>query len=147
MTRDELLELFDETVGSARDILIRKNKDYSDGDDPWSNFNASTIFDVDPIVGILMRVVDKLKRIQTFAAKGELQVKDEPVLNSIIDVINYMALIRGMIKDMQAKEDPGKQYFEVNVDLPEVSNISIVDNFAREAGNPKNILFENGSFS
>jgi hypothetical protein len=75
-----------------------KNEDYSGATaDPFANFRASTVFGIEPETGILLRTMDKLKRIQSFISKGELSVKGEPVDDAIRDVINYMVLLKGMI--------------------------------------------------
>lgn len=100
MTREELLVLHSETCANARSIMEAKNKDYTSGaTDPFSNFKASEIFEVPGELGLLVRVLDKLKRINSFIKNGTLAVKDEPVDDAIRDVINYMVLLNGMIKD------------------------------------------------
>ena len=76
-----------------------KSQDYASGDDPFLNFRASELFGVDPVLGILLRVLDKLQRVRTFAVTGNLSVKTEPVDDAIEDVINYMILIKGLSKE------------------------------------------------
>jgi hypothetical protein len=80
--------------------MMKKNHDYRGGDDndPFANFRGSTSLGIQPILGILLRVQDKLMRIKTFEEKGELKVKGEGIDDALIDVINYMVLIRGMIE-------------------------------------------------
>ena len=90
----------------GRDIMMKKNHDYTGGSgDPYENFNGSVEFGVAPVVGILLRVQDKMKRIQTFVDKGELKVQGESVEDALIDVQNYMDLIFGIIK---GKRDESK---------------------------------------
>ena len=43
-------------------------------------------------------------RISTFDEKGELKVEDESVFDALIDVINYIVLIRGLIVDAEVDE-------------------------------------------
>ena len=97
MTRDELLDLFDRTMCECKEIMYAKNQDYAHGDDPFANFMACEILGVPAEIGILMRSMDKFKRIESFVKNGELQVKAESVEDAIQDVINYMVLLRGII--------------------------------------------------
>lgn len=98
ITAPELLALHESTCAAARDIMRAKNHDYTDGSvDPFANFRTSEILGVPGEVGILIRSLDKFKRIQTFVNKGTLLVKGESVDDAIQDVINYMILLKGMI--------------------------------------------------
>jgi hypothetical protein len=100
MTIDELMTLHESTCQEARDIMRAKNHDYTSGSkDPFANFRASEAMGVAPIVGILVRSIDKFQRIRSFVEQGELKVAGEPVDDAIRDVINYMILARGLAKD------------------------------------------------
>jgi len=95
--RDELIKLQENTFGRCQLILKAKNADYCHGDDPYKNFRSSQIFGISPIHGILMRVMDKIERINTFASKGSLDVQNESFEDSCEDIINYMVLIKGFV--------------------------------------------------
>jgi len=99
MTREELLELFEDTIGQCRLIIEAKNKDYSNGADPFLNFRSANFLGIAPELGILMRSMDKFQRIRTFVETGKLSVKSESVDDAIHDVINYMLLLKGMVKE------------------------------------------------
>ena len=100
MNKERLFELHQELNAEGMEIMRVKNNDYSGGvDDPFANFKDSTILGIEPELGIILRVLDKVKRIQTFIKKGELQVKGEPVKDAIIDIRNYFVLLAGMIED------------------------------------------------
>jgi hypothetical protein len=102
MTRDELLKLHKETCEKCFAIIRKKNQDYSGGTgDPFSNFTASEIFGVSGEIGILMRSMDKFQRIRSFVETGTLAVKSESVDDALEDVINYMILLKGLIKHKQ----------------------------------------------
>tara|TARA_Y100001973_G_C5209218_1_gene344296 strand:+ start:32242 stop:32571 length:330 start_codon:yes stop_codon:yes gene_type:complete len=101
-----LLELHEETCGEAFAIMRAKNHDYTSGsDDPFANFRASSFLGIHPIVGVCVRVVDKLQRIRTFAEQGTLQVKGESVSDACRDVINYMVLIQGIASESEESDD------------------------------------------
>ncbi len=98
-TIDELLALHQETCEKARAIMRAKNYDYTSGSiDPYANFRSSEVLGVPAELGVLVRVMDKLKRIQTFVTKGDLEVKSESVDDAISDIVNYMILVQGLIK-------------------------------------------------
>lgn len=100
MTTGDLLKLHRTTCDAARNMMRSKNHDYTDGSaDPFANFRTSEILGVAGELGILIRSLDKFKRIQTFINKGTLKVKGESVNDAIEDLINYMILLKGMIAD------------------------------------------------
>lgn len=104
MTIDELLKLHEETCQSARDIMRAKNADYTAGSaDPFANFRASEAVGVPGVLSILVRSLDKFQRIRSFVVRGKLEVKDESVDDAIQDVVNYMILAQGMLRDLKSQ--------------------------------------------
>lgn len=104
MTREELLTLHFMTCNQAREIMSAKNQDYAGGgSDPFGNFRGALFLGVEPEIGLLMRCMDKFKRIEAFVNTGTLAVKDEPVDDAIRDVINYMILLKGLVEERKSK--------------------------------------------
>jgi hypothetical protein len=101
--REILFELQHETFIKCQQIIEAKNADYADDGDPYSNFRSAEIFGVHPATGILLRVMDKIQRIKTFIKKNELAVKEESFEDACDDIINYMVLIKGLLKEQQSK--------------------------------------------
>jgi hypothetical protein len=102
MTKAQLIAMHKETCTAALATMEKKNHDYTSGsEDPFANFNASTAIGVHPAIGILMRCMDKFKRIQTFVERGKLEVANEGVEDAIEDVINYMILAKGVLRDYE----------------------------------------------
>lgn len=101
MTRERLFALHTELCGKGLEIMRAKNHDYTAGGSLFSNFRASERRGVPGEMGLLLRVDDKLSRIQTFIQQGTLLVKGEGVEDAIVDVINYMVLLAGMIEEKQ----------------------------------------------
>ncbi len=98
----DLLKLHEETCAQARDVMRAKNHDYTgDADDPFANFRASAVIGVQPVLGILMRMMDKFKRVETYVKLGDLAVNDESVEDSLDDCINYIILAKGMVREQQ----------------------------------------------
>ena len=77
-----------------------KNSDYTGGKsavDPFANFRCSKVLDIHPVHGILLRVMDKIKRIHSFVNDGELQVPNESVEDACDDIVNYAILAKAML--------------------------------------------------
>ena len=105
MTRDELFALHQEICRRALVIMQHKSADYATGSDPFANFKRGEILGFTSAeTGLMLRVVDKISRISTFLQKGELKVGNETVEDSIIDVINYMVLLHGMLADKEGRK-------------------------------------------
>ena len=99
---EKLLDLHDELCSKGREIMQAKNADYTCGSaDPYANFRISETMDIDPVVGIILRIQDKLQRIKSFSQMGELKVKGETVDDACLDIINYAVLVRGLLKERE----------------------------------------------
>ena len=99
MTRERLFALHTEITTLALEIMKDKNRDYSPSSDPLANFRDSRFLDIHPYNALLLRCLDKFRRIRTFTDTGRLHVKNEPVQDAIRDVINYMVLLAAMVED------------------------------------------------
>jgi len=109
------LFLHDKLCKAGKAIMMKKNHDYTGGSgDPYANFRGSTALGIGNIKGILLRVQDKMMRIKTFEEKGQLLVQDEGIDDALIDVINYMVLIAGLVKEIQDAEEKSSCTCEVS---------------------------------
>ena len=100
MDIQELLKIHDETCDKCKGIMQRKNSDYTAGKkatDVFANFNSSTILNINPVQGLLLRVIDKIKRIYSFTNDKQLQVSDESVDDACEDIVNYAILAKAML--------------------------------------------------
>jgi hypothetical protein len=101
MDRKELLDTHKEMCQKARTIMVVKNHDYAADNDPFKNFRAASFLDVDPGIGLLLRVLDKLARLHTYWQTRELRA--ESVDDAELDIINYMVLHRGLRGSTQCR--------------------------------------------
>ena len=111
MTIEDLLELHDQTCKSCRDIMLKKNNDYTGGKkatDIFANFNSSKILDIHPVQGLLLRVIDKVQRIRSFTNDKELSVPNETVEDACDDIINYAILAKAMLIEERSKIERNK---------------------------------------
>jgi hypothetical protein len=102
-TVKQLLKLHQDTCDKARETMKLKNHDYCGGAgagiDPFANFKGTEMLGIPAEIGILVRVLDKIKRLQTFVHKGVLKVKGESIEDAIEDSVNYLILLKGLIQD------------------------------------------------
>jgi len=99
MNKKEYFEFAEQFFKDCLEISKKKNADYTGGtDNPFSNFSSVEVLGISTEQGFLTRMMDKMKRIASFVEKGELQVKDESVIDTLNDLANYSALFAGYIK-------------------------------------------------
>ena len=102
MDRTELLKFHTSVCEDARNLMSLKNRDYAGngGSEPFANFTRCESMGVcQTEAGILVRVIDKISRMSSFLESGKMHVEDESFYDSMIDVINYMVLLGGYVKD------------------------------------------------
>lgn len=94
MTRDDLVRLHAALTAEAAALLRRKSHDYAAAaGDALGTLRACAAFGVSPLTGVIVRLSDKLGRLQTLAAsRARPQVVDESVRDTVIDAINYAVL-------------------------------------------------------
>jgi hypothetical protein len=87
------------------EITAKKNADYTGTDpDPFANFTrVESLGIASTEQGFLTRMVDKLCRISSYVQKGTLQVNDESVEDTLLDLANYSILLAGYIKSKKEK--------------------------------------------
>ena len=69
----------------------KKQADYGTDEDPFANITAAEEFGVSPLVGVLIRMNDKMTRLKSFVKKGN--IVNEPVEDRRLDLAVYA--IRG----------------------------------------------------
>lgn len=103
VTRDMLVKEVQETFEQCLEILGKKNTDYAKTTDAFANFRLSEMVGVGPERANLVRVADKIARISNIMDKPATAVSDETVADTINDVINYMAILKSMLKHRDDK--------------------------------------------
>jgi hypothetical protein len=93
-----LLTSVEQTFIQALQLATLKNQDYAGTDNPFKNFELSRIVGVTPERAILVRVTDKLSRISNLLDRKEVII-DEKITDSIVDAINYLAILKAMLEN------------------------------------------------
>ena len=97
-------ELYLDLCDELKAIHLKKSHDYGNGKDPLGNFEQAKDWGLTPYQGIMIRIGDKIARLQSFLIKGEL--KNESVDDTLTDLAAYALLAkvilrreRGPVKD------------------------------------------------
>lgn len=95
---DTKVNTFEDVTINLRGLYDKKNRDYSD------SFGKS--FEEWGLPMVCIRLNDKLNRLSSFAKNQEMQVKDESVRDTLMDLANYaiMTLVEMELKDRATKE-------------------------------------------
>lgn len=83
---------FYEILKDMADLHSRKNHDYAGTSDPLKNLRACTRIDLEPFMGVLVRLQDKWSRLEEFVKSGKLMVKNESVIDTLMDNAVYSVL-------------------------------------------------------
>lgn len=78
---------FEVVVQEVLEMHRRKGADYGTKEDFFANVSASAHWGIEPWVGAMMRVSDKVARLQS-AAKGST-LKNEGIEDSLLDIATY----------------------------------------------------------
>ena len=108
MNKQEYFDFAKDFFGKCIEISRKKNADYTGGsmvEDPFANFRSVEVFGIRTEHGFITRMTDKMARIASFTAKGELLVKDESVIDSLNDLANYACLLAGYIESKKHHHD------------------------------------------
>lgn len=110
MNRSEYNAFVVELFEDMKAILASKNADYADEDNPFANFQQSVDFGVEPLIGLFLRMGDKMQRLKAWSLKGALEVENEGVEDALKDIIGYATLGLGMIRDEAMFEEHWRKF-------------------------------------
>jgi hypothetical protein len=129
MNKTEYMAYHADCCERMKTITAAKNADYTgEGNDPFANFTrVETLGITDTVRGFLVRMTDKLSRITSFAQKGVLQVKDESIEDTLLDLANYCILLAGFIKSRKNNSFSGG-FTITNTPVQFSSNITLTPN-------------------
>lgn len=108
MTKQEYLAFHAETCRRMVEITKAKNADYTGTNtDPFANFSIVEKLGIASVEqGFLVRMMDKVSRINSFVQKGVLEVKDESVEDTLIDLANYSIILAAYIRSRRTANNP-----------------------------------------
>jgi deoxyadenosine/deoxycytidine kinase len=89
------VDYFNDIVEEMKEIHERKNADYG------NNFHKR--FEKWGFLTALLRLSDKMERLENIYEKGEIQVKDESVYDTLIDLANYAVMTAVELRNNNTK--------------------------------------------
>lgn len=95
------MDEFQKITEKMHQIYLKKNKDYG------SSFDRQ--YDKYGMTSVLIRLSDKLNRLEQITRAGTIEVKDESVDDTLLDLANYAIL--ALIKRQKGKVDSGDAAF------------------------------------
>ena len=99
MSKDEYAEFTAKTFKGLQSLMKGKNDDYAEGSDFFANFRQAEEYGVDPLKGLFIRMGDKQSRIKAWCRRGDLKVKGEGLVDSLLDNIGYSMLALAYIEE------------------------------------------------
>lgn len=97
-----------DTFSDIAALTRKKNDDYTGGADtpnPFANFDEANEFGVDPLVGLSVRMGDKMQRLKSFCNAGlSLETKGDTVADIFKDLIGYSAIALGMLERRKERD-------------------------------------------
>ena len=115
MKGKEFVEFHKKTVLRMNEICKAKNQDYSGGPnvDAFNNFKMVEKMGICTAEqGFLVRMVDKMMRINNITKSGFASVKDESVQDTLMDLANYSILMMGYL---ESKKTEGVKFEDVTL--------------------------------
>lgn len=105
---------FEAVVAEVLDMHRRKGADYGTKDDFFANVSASANWGIEPWIGAMVRVSDKVARLQA-AAKGST-LQNEGIEDSLLDIATYsiiaVCLFRRSNLTVQKALLPNERFFD-----------------------------------
>lgn len=89
------IDIYDGIIQELREVYIAKNNDYGN--------SVGNTYDLFGDVSFATRINDKISRANTLITKGNQQVTDEKLEDTIKDMVNYGIL--WLIERQRVKED------------------------------------------
>lgn len=94
-----MVSRFTEIIDGIKDLHIQKSKDYGLDEDPYANVRATQDFGIEPWVGSIIRLNDKVQRLKSMVKKGRLV--NESILDSFDDIAVYAVIARILYEETQ----------------------------------------------
>ena len=110
MNQKQYLKFHHAMCQEAKELSYKKNCDYAgkQAEDPFANFRRCEKLNVCSMEqGFLVRLTDKFSRLCNFVNSGTLEVKDESVRDTCLDIINYIILFYAASTTKDCCNDPG----------------------------------------
>ena len=90
-----------QAINDAIRIVERKNQGYGRANDPWHNFRGGIALGVGPETMVMLRIHEKLNRLDNYYGTGETTVDAR---EEALDVVNLAAILVALIDEHPAAD-------------------------------------------
>jgi len=98
MDIEEYINLKNNLFKLSNDLSRKKGHDYSGEEDTLFNIKVSERLEITSAEnGVLIRMGDKFARLIKFTKQNRLDVKDEKLVDTLLDFLNYLTLFYAVI--------------------------------------------------
>jgi len=104
MSRHPNSQRFHDLLKEAGELHDKKQEDYGKGNDPFANVRSSSEWAVPAWVGAMIRLNDKVRRLQSLAIKGALA--NEAAVDSFMDIAVYALIARVLYEQENVSNVP-----------------------------------------
>jgi hypothetical protein len=103
---EKRIEQMEEVQKEALELFIKKNKDYGDA---FANYGP---------VGVIVRMGDKIQRLNSVSKHGVTLINSESIRDTLIDLHNYAAMAVMLLDEQKAKDNNRNQFSSMNIAEP-----------------------------
>ena len=96
---------FFKLLDDMAELHSRKNHDYAGTSDPLKNLRACERLDLKPFMGVMVRLQDKWSRLEEFVKSNKLMVKNESVIDTLMDNAVYSLLAIILYQEQLSEEE------------------------------------------
>lgn len=96
-------ERFLDVLDDVRDLHFRKGADYGSADDPFANLRASEGFGVEPWLGTMVRLNDKINRVMSWCRNGRLV--NDSLEDDLRDIATYGPIALTLFYESQQEQE------------------------------------------
>ena len=107
-------ERFYELLEKMQATHDAKRHDYANTDDVFANFRTCELAGIPAWKGCCIRIGDKFSRIMGFAKKEKLEVKDESIKDTLIDLANYSIIALILYEEEEERSDRVKPNIDID---------------------------------
>ena len=97
---------FNDALDELRKLHDKKNHDYATDSNPYENLEAVREIGIEPWRGVVIRLMDKFKRVKNFCDRGELKVNDEKIEATFMDIAVYSTLALILFRKEEKENKP-----------------------------------------
>lgn len=101
---NKFLECYQDTLNEMAETFYLKNERYGD--------SFTQTMDDYGMVTAMIRITDKFNRMKTLYQNRDLDADDEPIMDTMLDMANYLVMTIAYIKSREEEDKPDTETFE-----------------------------------